>query len=41
MDASTTLAVSGPLLVAAVYLTSIRVPELIPLVQRLAAEPAP
>ena len=27
--------------VAAVYLTSIRVPELIPLVQRLAAEPAP
>ena len=27
--------------VAAVYLTTIRVPELIPLVQRLAAEPAP
>jgi thiol-disulfide isomerase/thioredoxin len=27
--------------VAAVYLTAIRVPELIPLVQRLAAEPAP
>ena len=27
--------------VASVYLTSIRVPELIPLVQRLAAEPAP
>jgi thiol-disulfide isomerase/thioredoxin len=27
--------------VAAVYLTAIRVPELVPLVQRLAAEPAP
>ena len=27
--------------VAAVYLTTVRVPELIPLVQRLAAEPAP
>lgn len=27
--------------VAAVYLTAVRVPELIPLVQRLAAEPAP
>ena len=32
---------TAPARFAAVYLTAIRVPELIPLVQRLAAEPAP